>query len=80
MLHYYLRRIIIYESSRYDMTNKTEIYDHWPIKLKKTGFMTHRVWVMNNDVKYHSHMTSVIFDQKTKQINTRGGALERFKE
>ena len=49
-------------------------------KIEKTWFMTHRVWVMNNDVKYHSHMTSVIFDQKTKQINTRGGALERFKE
>ena len=25
-------------------------------------------------------MTSAIFDQKTKQINTRGGALDRFKE
>ena len=62
------------------MTNKIEIYDQGSRKLEKTWFMTHRVWVINNDVKYHFNMTYAIFDQKTKQINTRGGALDRFKE
>ena len=35
MHYYYLRRIIIYESSTYDMTNKIEIYDQGSRKLEK---------------------------------------------
>ena len=62
------------------MTNKTEIYDQGSRKLEKTWFMTHRVWVINNDVKYHYNMTSAIFKQKIKKINTRGGALDWFKK
>ena len=62
------------------MINKTEVYDQGPRKLKKTWFMTHRVWVINSDVKYHFNMTSAIFKQKIKKNNTRGGALDWFKK
>ena len=42
-------------------------------------WMTHKLWVMKNDVISKSHMTSWILSKKIKSIHPCGSAKERFK-
>ena len=48
-------------------------------KWKNRAFMTHKLWVMKNDVISKSHMTSWILSKKIKSIHPCGSAKERFK-